>query len=175
MELTKNKYIELNKVDKNEYRAKLEEINDLVDRQDYKGALEIVETIDWRRVRSARTLCMVGEIYEANKRYPESRKLLLMARHRAPIGRTVLYRLVELSIKMGNFDEADEYYKEFMELSPKDNSRYILQYKLARGKGAPLEEQIAILKEYKNQEYTERWSYVLARLYAQAGMKEACI
>ncbi len=162
-------------MDKNEYRAKLEEINDLVDRQDYKGALEIVETIDWRRVRSARTLCMVGEIYEANKRYPESRKLLLMARHRAPIGRTVLYRLVELSIKMGNFDEADEYYKEFMELSPKDNSRYILQYKLARGKGAPLEEQIAILKEYKNQEYTERWSYVLARLYAQAGMKEACI
>ena len=162
-------------MDKNEYRAKLEEINDLVDRQDYKGALEIVETIDWRRVRSARTLCMVGEIYEANKRYPESRKLLLMAHHRAPIGRTVLYRLVELSIKMGNFDEADEYYKEFMELSPKDNSRYILQYKLARGKGAPLEEQIAILKEYKNQEYTERWSYVLARLYAQAGMKEACI
>ena len=74
MELTKNKYIEVNKVDKNEYRAKLEEINDLVDRQDYKGALEIVETIDWRRVRSARTLCMVGEIYEANKRYPESRK-----------------------------------------------------------------------------------------------------
>ena len=162
-------------MDKNEYRAKLEEINDLVDRQDYKGALEIVETIDWRRVRSARTLCMVGEIYEANKRYPESRKLLLMAHHRAPIGRTVLYRLVELSIKMGNLDEADEYYKEFIELSPKDNSRYILQYKLARGKGAPLEEQIAILKEYKSQEYTERWSYVLARLYAQAGMKEACI
>lgn len=162
-------------MDKNEYRAKLEEINDLVDRQDYKGALEIVETIDWRRVRSARTLCMVGEIYEANKRYPESRKLLLMAHHRAPIGRTVLYRLVELSIKMGNLDEADEYYKEFIELSPKDNSRYILQYKLARRKGAPLEEQIAILKEYKSQEYTERWSYVLARLYAQAGMKEACI
>lgn len=162
-------------MDKNEYRAKLEEINDLVDRQDYKGALEIVETIDWRRVRSARTLCMVGEIYEANKRYPESRKLLLMAHHRAPIGRTVLYRLVELSIKMGNLDEADEYYKEFIELSPKDNSRYILQYKLARGKGAPLEEQIAILKEYKSQEYTERWSYVLARLYAKAGMKEACI
>ena len=82
-------------MDKNEYRAKLEEINDLVDRQDYKGALEIVETIDWRRVRSARTLCMVGEIYEANKRYPESRKVLLMAHHRALIGRTVLYRLVE--------------------------------------------------------------------------------
>ena len=89
-------------MDKNEYRAKLDEINDLVDRQDYKAALKIVDTIDWRRVRSARTLCMVGEIYEANKRYEDSRKLLLMAHHRAPIGRTVIYRLVELSIKMGN-------------------------------------------------------------------------
>ena len=104
-------------MDKNEYRAKLDEINDLVDRQDYKGALKIVDTIDWRRVRSARTLCMVGEIYEANKRYEDSRKLLLMAHHRAPIGRTVIYRLVELSIKMGNFDEAADYYKQFVEIS----------------------------------------------------------
>ncbi len=162
-------------MDKNEYRAKLDEINDLVDRQDYKGALKIVDTIDWRRVRSARTLCMVGEIYEANKRYEESRKLLLMAHHRAPIGRTVLYRLVELSIKMGNFDEAADYYKQFVEISPNDNSRYILKYKLARAKRAPLEEQISILQEYKSREYTERWSYELARLYAKAGKKEACI
>lgn len=162
-------------MDKNEYRAKLDEINDLVDRQDYKGALKIVDTIDWRRVRSARTLCMVGEIYEANKRYEDSRKLLLMAHHRAPIGRTVLYRLVELSIKMGNFDEAVDYYKQFVEISPNDNSRYILKYKLARAKRAPLEEQISILREYKSKEYTERWAYELARLYAKAGKKDACI
>ena len=162
-------------MDKNEYRAKLDEINDLVDRQDYKAALKIVDTIDWRRVRSARTLCMVGEIYEANKRYEDSRKLLLMAHHRAPIGRTVIYRLVELSIKMGNFDEAADYYKQFVEISPNDNSRYILKYKLARAKRAPLEEQISILKEYKSREYTERWAYELARLYAKAGKKEACI
>lgn len=162
-------------MDKNEYRAKLDEINDLVDRQDYRGALKIVDTIDWRRVRSARTLCMVGEIYEANKRYEDSRKLLLMAHHRAPIGRTVLYRLVELSVKMGNFDEAADYYKQFVEISPNDNSRYILKYKLARGKRAPLEEQISILQEYKSREYTERWAYELARLYAKAGNKEACI
>ena len=162
-------------MDKNEYRAKLDEINDLVDRQDYRGALKIVDTIDWRRVRSARTLCMVGEIYEANKRYEDSRKLLLMAHHRAPIGRTVLYRLVELSVKMRNFDEAADYYKQFVEISPNDNSRYILKYKLARGKRAPLEEQISILQEYKSREYTERWAYELARLYAKAGNKEACI
>lgn len=162
-------------MDKNEYRAKLDEINDLVDRQDYKGALKIVDTIDWRRVRSARTLCMVGEIYEANKRYDDSRKLLLLAHQRAPIGKTVLYRLVELSIKMGNFDEAVEYYKQFVEISPNDNSRYILKYKIYRAKRSSMDEQISILQEYKSREYTERWAYELARLYAKAGMKEACV
>ena len=162
-------------MDKNEYRAKLEEISQLVDRQDYKGALKIVDTIDWRRVRSARTLCMVGEIYEANKRYEDSRKLLLLAHQRAPIGRTVIYRLVELSIKMGEFDEALNYYKKFVEISPNDNSRYILKYKIYRARRSPIEEQIAILQDYKSKEYTERWAYELARLYAKAGMKDACI
>lgn len=162
-------------MDKNEYRAKLEEIGQLVDRQDYKGALKIVDTIDWRRVRSARTLCMVGEIYEANKRYEDSRKLLLLAYQRAPIGRTVIYRLVELSIKMGEFDEALNYYKKFVEISPNDNSRYILKYKIYRARRSPIEEQIAILQDYKSKEYTERWAYELARLYAKAGMKDACI
>lgn len=162
-------------MDKNEYRAKLEEINNLVDNQDYQGALKIVDTIDWRRVRSARTLCMIGEIYEANKRYEDSRKLLLLAHQRAPIGKTVLYRLVELSIKMGNYNEAADYYKSFVEISPNDNSRYILKYKLYRARRSPIEEQIQILQEYKEKEYTERWSYELARLYAKAGMKEECI
>ena len=162
-------------MDKNEYRAKLEEIGQLVDRQDYKGALKIVDTIDWRRVRSARTLCMVGEIYEANKRYEDSRKLLLLAHQRAPIGRTVLYRLVELSIKMGEFDEALNYYKKFVEISPNDNSRYILKYKIYKARRSPIEDQIAVLQEYKSREYTERWAYELARLYAKAGMKESCV
>lgn len=162
-------------MDKSEYRAKLDEINELVDRQDYKGALRIVDDIDWRRVRSARTLCMAGEIYEANKRYEDSRRLLLLAHQRAPIGRTVLYRLVELSVKMGNLDEAVDYYKQFVELSPNDNSRYILKYKIYRAKRSSIEEQISILQEYKAKEYTERWAYELARLYARAGMKEACI
>ncbi len=162
-------------MDKNEYRAKLDVINDLVDRQDYKGALEIVDTIDWRRVRSARTLCMVGEIYEANKRYEDSRKLLILAHQRAPIGKTVIYRLVELAIKMRNFDEAIDYFNQFVEISPNDNSRYILKYKIYRGRRSPIQEQIAILEEYKGREYTERWSYELARLYAKAGMKDKCV
>ena len=171
----KNILTEVKTVDKNEYRAKLDVINDLVDRQDYKGALEIVDTIDWRRVRSARTLCMVGEIYEANKRYEDSRRLLILAHQRAPIGKTVIYRLVELAIKMGNFDEAVDYYNQFAEISPNDNSRYILKYKIYRGRRSPIQEQIAILEEYKGREYTERWSYELARLYAKAGMKDKCV
>ncbi len=171
----KNILTEVKTVDKNEYRAKLDVINDLVDRQDYKGALEIVDTIDWRRVRSARTLCMVGEIYEANKRYEDSRRLLILAHQRAPIGKTVIYRLVELAVKMGDFDEAVEYYNQFVEISPNDNSRYILKYKIYRGRRSPIQEQMAILEEYKGREYTERWSYELARLYAKAGMKNKCV
>ena len=98
-----------------------------------------------------------------------SRKILLLAHQRAPIGKTVLYRLVELSIKMGNFDEAADYYKNFVEISPNDNSRYILKYKLSRARRAPIKEQISILQEYKEKEYTERWSYELAKLYYQKG------
>ena len=162
-------------MDKNEYRVKLDQINDLVDRRDYKQALDIVNTIDWRRVRSARTLCMVAEIYEANQRYEESRKLLMMAHHRAPLGKTVLYRLVELAVKTENFAEAREYYDQFVEVSPNDNSRYILQYKIYRGEKASLQEQIEILEAYKERENTERWSYELARLYAKAGMKDKCV
>ena len=162
-------------MDKNEYRARLDEINALVDRQDYKGALKIVDPIEWRRVRSARTLCMVGEIYEANKRYEDSRKLLLLAHQRAPIGKTVLYRLVEVSVKMGEYEDAVNYYNRFVEICPNDNSRYILKYKICRGRKSPVEEQIAILEEYKSKEYTERWAYELARLYAKAGMKKKCV
>ena len=142
-------------MDKNEYRARLDEINALVDRQDYKGALKIVDTIEWRRVRSARTLCMVGEIYEANKRYEDSRKLLLLAHQRAPIGKTVLYRLVEVSVKMGEYEDAVNYYNRFVEICPNDNSRYILKYKICRGRKSPVEEQIAILEEYKSKEYID--------------------
>lgn len=162
-------------MDKYEYRVKLDQINDLVDNQDYEGALKICETIDWRRVKSARTLCMVGEIYEANHRYDDSREILLLAYERAPIGKSVLYRLVELALKLKDFDEAAGYYDEFVKRAPNDNTKYILKYKIYKARRAPIEDQIAILEEYKSREYTERWAYELARLYAKAGMRERCI
>ena len=162
-------------MDKYEYRVKLDQINDLVDNQDYEGALKICETIDWRRVKSARTLCMVGEIYEANHKYDDSREILLLAYERAPIGKSVLYRLVELALKLKDFDEAAGYYDEFVKRAPNDNTKYILKYKIYKARRAPIEDQIAILEEYKSREYTERWAYELARLYAKAGMRERCI
>ena len=114
-------------MDKKEYRARLDEINSLVEKQDYREALNVVETIEWRRVRSARTLCMVSEIYEVNKRYDDSLRLLLQAYQRAPSGKLILYRLVELSVKMTDYESAVKYYNQFMKLSPNDNNRYILK------------------------------------------------
>ena len=162
-------------VDREEFQIKLDEINSLVSRKDYKAALEIVNSIDWRRVKNVRTLCMVGEIYAANKKYSESREIFLLAYHRSPVGKTILYRLIEVSIKLNDFDEAQEYYEEFVKVAPKDHTRFILQYKIAAAKKIPLEEQIQILEEHKEKEMTERWSYELAKLYYKAGKYDKCI
>ena len=169
------KLTEVKILDKKEYRARLDEINNLVEKQDYREALNVVETIEWRRVRSARTLCMVSEIYEVNKRYDDSLRLLLLAYQRAPSGKLILYRLVELSVKMTDYESAFKYYNQFMKLSPNDNNRYILKYKIYKGRKNPIEDQIKILEKYKASEYTERWAYELARLYARAGMYDKCI
>ena len=162
-------------MDKEEFRVKLEEINRLVDKKDYEGAMKVVDSIDWRRVKNVRTLCVVGEIYAANKRYEDSREIFLLAYHRAPIGKNILYRLIEISLKMGDIEEAEEYFQEFMEVAADDNTHYILQYKIQSAREEPVEEQIKTLEEYKNQEFTERWSYELARLYYRAGQKDKCL
>ena len=114
-------------LDKEEFRIKLEEINNLVEKKDYKGAMEVVDSIDWRRVKNVRTLCVVGEIYAANKRYEDSREIFLLAYHKAPIGKNILYRLIEISLKMGDIEEAMEYFDEFKEIAPNDNTRYVLK------------------------------------------------
>jgi len=165
----------VNILDKEEFRVKLGEINKLVEGQDYKGAMQIVDSIDWRRVKNVRTLCVVGEIYAANKRYEESKEIFLLAYHRAPIGKNILYRLIEVSLKMGQISEATEFFDEYREVAGNDNSQYILKYKIAREKNASLNEQIRILEEYKEKEFTERWSYELAKLYYKAGDKQKCL
>ena len=165
----------MNILDKEEFRVKLGEINKLVEGQDYKGAMQIVDSIDWRRVKNVRTLCVVGEIYAANKRYEESKEIFLLAYHRAPIGKNILYRLIEVSLKMGQISEATEFFDEYREVAGNDNSQYILKYKIAREKNASLNEQIRILEEYKEKEFKERWSYELAKLYYKAGDKQKCL
>lgn len=162
-------------MDKNEYNLKLEEIEKYANQDNYREAALAADTVDWKRVRNARTLCMVSEIYEADNRYEDSKALLLRAYRRSPVGRTILYRLVEVTIHLKQFDEAIEYYSEYVQAAPHDNSRYILKYKIYKGRGSSLEEQIDILKEYLDQEYSEKWAYELAKLYQQADRIQECL
>lgn len=162
-------------MDKFEYNAKLEEITRLAEQEEYDEAAKIADSIEWKRVRNVRTLCMISEIYEANGQLDDSKQILLRAYRRSPMVRSILYRLTEVAIKMREFDEAVEFYTEFVNAAPNDNSKYVLKYKLYKGRGSSLEEQIEILEEYKHKEYTEQWAYELAKLYHKAGLVEKCI
>ena len=162
-------------MDKAEYKIKLEQISACAESGDFRGAARTADTIDWRRVKSARTLCMISEIYEANKRYEDGMEILKYAYRRSPQSKTVLYRLTETSLRTGNLSDAKKYYAEFEQAAQHDTSRYVLKYKLLKAEDAPLEEQIAVLKEYKEREYTERWAYELAKLYKKNGQKQRCI
>lgn len=165
----------MNIVDKEEFRIKMNQINHLVEEKKYKDAMEVVDSIDWRRVKNVHTLCVVGEIYAANKRYEDSKEIFLLAYHRAPIGKNILYRLIEVSLKMNDIQEAEEFYEEYLEVAPNDSTQYILRYKISKASNASLEEQIGILEEYKEREFTERWSYELAKLYYQKGDTRKCL
>ena len=162
-------------MDKEEFRIKVSRIDNLVAQKKYKEAVEVVESIDWRRVKNVHNLCVVGEIYAANKRYEESKEIFLLAYHRAPIGKNILYRLIEVSLKMQDMEEAEEFYEEYLEVAPNDNTQYILKYKISKAKQVSLDEQIRILEEYKEREFTERWSYELAKLYYQKGDMKKCL
>ena len=147
----------------------------LVGQGDYEKAEEIADTINWRKVKNVNSLVLASEIYSHMQRYEDSRGVLLMAYDRSPIGRTIIYRLAELAIHTHNFDEAKDYYEEFVEIAPHDNLKYVLRYELSREQGEPITEQIAILEELKEQEYTEKWAFELAELYHRAGMSDQCI
>ncbi len=162
-------------MDKNEYNLKLGEIDKCVDQKNYEEAAHIADQIEWKRVRNVRTLCKISEVYEAAERYEDSKALLLRAYRRSPVGRTILYRLVEITIKLGQFDEAIEYYSEYVQAAPHDNNRLLLKYKIYRGRGSSVQEQIQILKEYLDQEYNEKYVYELAKLYLEADHIQECL
>ena len=162
-------------MDRYEYKRKLDEIRTCLSEGKIDEAVEIVDSMNWKKIRMVSALCLAGEVYEKAGRYDDSKEMLLTAYERSPIGRTIIYRLAIVAVKSGNMDEAEDYYNEFVEIAPTDNIRYILKYQIARARGASVAELISILEEYKERESSERWSYELATLYHKAGMAGKCV
>ncbi|MFI3171480.1 MAG: hypothetical protein R3Y58_03780 [Eubacteriales bacterium] len=162
-------------LDKYEYRVKTEQIQAYVARKDYRKAMEVTDTIDWRRVKNADMLCTVSEIYENNGQFEKSRDILFIAYDRAPENRKIVYRLGILALKLGDTAEAMDCYEEFLIIAPKDPNQYILRYKILKVDGSSITQQIEALERFKKVEYVERWAYELAVLYHQAGMISECL
>jgi len=162
-------------VDKYEFKLKVDEMKALVSARNYNAAAEIAETINWRKIRNLNALVLAGEVFEQVERYEESKEILLMAYDKSPIGRNIIYRLAEIAIKTKHFDEAQEYYDEFVDIAPHDNLKYVLKYKMTAAQGLSFQEQIQILEELKEQEYSEEWAYELAYLYYRDGQPEKCV
>ena len=163
-------------MDKYEFNLKVEQLNKLVKSGDYKAAMRITDTIDWRRVHKADLLATVSEVYEKNNEYKEAREILLLSYDRAPVGKRVLYKLAMLAIKEGDISEAQEYYKEYTEISPQDSRKYLMEYHIANAKGEGIDKKIRILEKYNDiEKMDEEWKFELAQLYAKAGRIEDCI
>jgi tetratricopeptide (TPR) repeat protein len=162
-------------LDKYEYKLKLDQMKSLTAEGKYEEAAEIADTINWRKIKNINALVKVGEIYEKVGRYDESKDVLLTAYDKSPIGRMIIYRLAEVAVRTKSFDEAKEYYQEFVEIAPHDNLKYVLKYEISKAQGADIGTLIGILEELKEQEYSEEWAYELAYLYHKAGMSEKCI
>ena len=162
-------------MDKYEYKLKLDQMKSLTAEHNYEKAAEIADTINWNKIKNVNALVKVGEIYENSCCLEDSREVLLMAYDRSPIGRMIIFRLAKVAIKMKNFDEAKDYYQEFVEIAPHDNLKYVLKYEICKAQGANIETLIGILEELKEQEYTEEWAFELACLYHKAGMADKCV
>ena len=162
-------------MDKYEYRVKTEQMLDHLEKKEYQKAMDIAESIDWRRVKNASMLNTVSEIYEYNGEFKKGRDILFLAFDRAPGSRKIVYRLGTLALKIKDIREATDCYEEFVKLAPKDPNQYILKYKILRPQGAALSDQSAALEEFKKAEYIEKWAYELAKLYDEAGMTAECL
>lgn len=162
-------------MDRYEYKVRADEIKALIAEGEYAEAVKIADSIDWRRVKSVMMLCTISDLYKINRRYQESKEILLLAYEKHPTGRLIVYSLCELSIKMEEYVQAIEYYKQFVQIAPKDTGRYILQYRLYEAQEVSLEERIAVLEEFKKRDYREKWAYELAYLYHRIGLTTKCV
>ncbi len=168
-------YFEVKKLDKYEYNLKIDQMKSLYAEENYEAAAEIADTINWSKIKNVNALVRAGEVYEKVGRYEESKEILLTAYDRSPIGRMIIFRLAEVAVKMNDFDAANEYYNEFVDIAPHDNLKYVLKYEIRKAQKADYKELISILEALKEQEYTEEWAYELAYLYHKAGLSEKCI
>ena len=162
-------------MDRYEYKVRADEIKALISEGEFAEAVSIADTIDWRRVKSVMMLCTISDLYKINRRYQESKDILLLAYEKHPTGRLIVYSLCELSIKMEEYVQAIEYYKEFVQIAPKDTGKYILQYRLYEAQDVSLEDRIAVLEEFKKRDYREKWAYELAYLYHRIGLATKCV
>ncbi len=162
-------------MDKYEFSIKAEQIKKLSGQGDYKTAMQIADTIDWNRVRNANLLSSIAEIYEKNGEYEEAKDILLLAFERAPVGKRFLYKLSELSLSSGAIDDAVEFYREFMDVSPEDPRKFLLQYMILKAKGARAEQLVGPLEQFTETELEEQWLYELAKLYGEAGREDDCV
>ena len=173
--ILQNMLFEVRRLDKYEYRVKTEQMLDYMEKKQYNKAMEIADTIDWRRVKSVSMLNNVSEIYEACGEIEKSRSILFLAFDRSPSSRKVVYRLGTLALKLNDIEEASECYEDFVKLAPKDPNQYLLKYKILQARRAPIEDQIKALEDFKKEEYEEKWAYELASLYDKAGMSAECL
>ncbi len=162
-------------MDKYEFNIKAEQMRKMADQGDYMTAMKIADTIDWRRVRNANLLSSVADIYEHNKEYSEAKDILLLAFERAPVGKRFLFKLTEISVEAGDIQDAQEFYREFCEMSPDDSRQYLLRYMILKSKGASAEQLLTSLEEYTSVDVDEKWLYELAKLYSEAGYEEECV
>ena len=162
-------------MDKYEYQVCADQIKSLIKEHRFQEAMDIADTIDWRRVKSFSMLCTVSEIYKVTKHYSEARDILLLAYERYPDRANVVYALCELAIKLDEIPDAIDYYREYVHLKPHDTNRYVLLYKIYDAQDVPLEEKISLLEEFKRAEYTEKWAYELALLYHKDGQETKCV
>ena len=162
-------------MDKYEYNVKSDQIKKLYSRKEFEAAAKIADEIDWYRVKDNTMINRVADIYENTKQYEKAKEVLLIAYERSPLGRQLAYKLTILALRTKNFVEADEFYQDFVEMSPSDVSQYLLKYRIAKAKGEDIEVLIKILEAYIEVEMDERWQYELAKLYHEAGEDDKCI
>lgn len=162
-------------MDKYELNIKTDQIKKLVRREDYATAAEIADTIDWKKVKNGRHLLLCADAYHHVGRLAKEKEVLLIAYDRIPMGRQVAYRLCQISIALGDMEDAEDFYEDFVEMAPSDTARYLLKYGLMKAEHVDIAEQIEVLETFVEEDMEEDWAYELASLYHRAGQDDKCV